>query len=75
MRDCVIKLLKPPVVHEAKKRRTIARRLRGWNRAWGLITSYASTNDLRFIQDDSADGQRRVGFTAAGLRDLIIPQS
>lgn len=69
MRDCVMALLKPPVVHEAKKRRTVARRLGAFNCAWGLIRyRMAFTNDLRVTQDDS-------GFTAAGLRDLIIPQS
>ena len=79
MRDCVMALLKPPVVHEAKKRRTVARRLGAFKRAWGLIRyriiRMAFTNDLRVTQDDSAHGQRRAVFTAAGLRDLIIPQS
>jgi len=76
MQDRVMALLKPPVVHEAKKRRTVARRLGAFNCAWGLIRyRMAFTNDLRVTQDDSAHGQRRAGFTAAGLRDPIIQQS
>jgi hypothetical protein len=42
----------------------------------GLIRyRMAFTNDLRVTQGDSAHGQRKGGFTAAGLRDLIIPWS